>query len=187
MALKNLATGKGYGNAPDLIDDMHKQFVETFSQQHPIELLPHDAVISNAAFRAIAEEHFSEGYERTSLAGLKTIYFHDDEPAEDFAVEAAEALGVDGVILVDVYDMAFVMKQWRVGAGDSQGVASGLFQMYNRDGEVVWQSLFGATTPETAVMVMGTLTPEAMANLSGATGKRIAERIVEEYRAGGPK
>jgi hypothetical protein len=74
-----------------------------------------------------------------------------------------------------------------VGAGDSSGVASALFQMYDRDGEVVWQSLFSAVTPETSVMVMGTLTPQQMELLSQAVGKRIASRLIEEYRAGGPK
>ena len=123
-------------------------FSEEMARDSRMKLMPAEEVVANEKFAALlANYDESEKFKATKngVPGLAVIQLEMGTEKLEFAQKAAEALGVDGVIVIDFYSMAYD----RISGGGATGIYTAgqakvkeyaLYNLFDRNGQSVWAS-----------------------------------------------
>jgi len=186
-ALNRLASGGMKGNGPEVARDAMAGFIEQMNQGR-FELVSMDRVLGNEKFKALAAAHDQSkkgaGNTKSSFAGLPVIVLSKTMEQSAFAADAAKAIGVDGVVLVDVTTLNYVMWTGAMGSGTAKARGVSLFKLYDREGRAVWETTAAALTETTGAMVGGALNPSAAPLLHKDIGVTMAKDLQKNYPAG---
>lgn len=150
--LKNLVKDKGNlnkaakeGNGAQIAPAALAGFTEEMAKGSRMKFMSTEEVVSNANYSALLasydESKKLEG-RKNGVTGLAVIQLEKDTDKLEFAQKAAATLGVDGVILVDVWKMNYEMYSGIGGgmfaAGSAQVVSNSTYQLFDKNGQSVW-------------------------------------------------
>ena len=186
-ALNRLASGGTKGNGPEVARDAMAGFIEQMNQGR-FEFVSMDRVLGNEQFKALAATHDQSkkgaGNTKSTFPGLPIIVLSKTMEQSAFAADAAKAIGVDGVVLVDVTTLNYVMYTGAMGSGSAKARGVSLFKLYDREGRAVWETTAAAFTDTSGAMVGGALNPSAAPLLHKDIGVSIAKDLQKNYPAG---
>jgi hypothetical protein len=145
-----------------------------------------DQVVSNAEFRKLKEaadqSGKGQGVSRSSAAGLPAIVLTRNAERSEFAAQSARALGVDGVVLVDVNELYYFLYTGAAGSGQAKARGSALFKLFDKNGQPVWEAPVVVYSDDSAGMVSGAINPAAAPALHRSIGSTMAADILKNAK-----
>ena len=105
-----------------------------------------------------------------------------DGKSSEYAAKAAKALGVDGVMMVDINKMEYFLYTGAAGSGQAKAQGNAGFKLYDRNGNPVWESAAVVQTAASAAMVAGALNPAQAPSLHKSIGADIATDLLKRYK-----
>jgi hypothetical protein len=183
-ATTKLAKGeKDLGNGQAVAKDAVAGFVEKMSTAGRWDIKSPSAVAANADIKAmVATYDQSIKDKKTGLEGTPAIRLAMDGKRNEYAAKAAAALGVDGVMMLDANEMEYYLYTGALGTGQAKARGRGIFKLYDRDGNPVWESgtVINATEAS-AAMAAGGVNPSAAPELHKSVGEAFAADVLKRY------
>lgn len=182
-AATKLAKGEEkLGNGEAVAKDAVAGFVAKMSSDGRWEFKSPDDVAANAEIKAMAATYDqSIKDKKTGLEGTAAIQLAMDGKQNEYAAKAAAALGVDGVMMLDANMMEYFLYTGTIGTGQSKARGSGIFKLYDRDGNPVWESGTVVQTDASAAMIAGAIDPSAAPKLHKSLGEAFAADVLKRY------
>jgi len=179
---KKVASGeKATGNGQQVAQTAAEGFAQTMAQDTKKTFVPMATVTGNAQFQALATEYGKTGTKYMAAPGLPVILLEMKTKHSDFAAKAAKALGVDGVVIVFTRELEYALYTGAMGTGEAKAEGSGLFIMFDRDGNAVWESGTVVRSEASAAMVAGALDPRKAETLHKDIGATMAKDLWATY------
>ncbi|MDH5354168.1 MAG: hypothetical protein OEY09_06955 [Gammaproteobacteria bacterium] len=177
------------GNGREVASDAVPGFIEQMSSKGRWNILPMDKVTGNADIQSMVDEYDDSVKDRTTgLEGTPAIPLELGGGKSEYAAKAAQALGVDGVMMVDFHTMEYSLYTGMSGNGQAKAKGNASFVLYDRNGSPVWESASPVVWSETsAAMVAGAINPLQSVNLHKSIGEALAADVLKIYleNAGG--
>lgn len=173
------------GNGDKVAAEAAAGFAEEMSKQTGMRFMSMDNVTGNAAFKGMVaanDQSTNKGINRAAAPGLPVIVLSRSAERSDFAASAAKALGVDGVVMVDVNELYYFLYTGTMGTGQAKAKGSALFKLFDRDGQPVWESTAVVFSDASAAMVAGALNPTAAPALHKDIGATLVKDLMKTYR-----
>lgn len=183
-AATKLAKGEEkLGNGQEVARDAVAGFVEKMSSAGRWDIQSPSAVAANAEVKAMAATYDQSVKDRkTGLEGTPAILLAMDGRRNEYAAKAAAALGVDGVMMLDANEMEYFLYTGAMGTGQAKARGRGIFKLYDRDGNPVWESgTVVNSTDASAAMVSGGVNPSAAPELHKSLGEAFAADLLKRY------
>ena len=183
-AATKLAKGEeNLGNGQAVAKDAVAGFVEKMSTAGRWDIKSPSEVAANAEIKAMAATYDQSIKDRKiGLEGTPAIRLEMDGKRNEYAAKAAAALGVDGVMMLDANEMEYFLYTGALGTGQAKARGRGIFKLYDRDGNPVWES--GTVVNETeasAAMAAGGVNPTAAPGLHKSLGEAFATDLLKRY------
>lgn len=183
---RQLAGGKPRGNGEDVARDASAGFMAGLEKSGKLHFVSMDQVTSNAEFRKLKEAADQtgkgQGVSRSSAAGLPVIVLSKSAGPSEFAAQSARALGVDGVVMVDVNELHYFLYTGVAGSGQAKAKGSALFKLFDRSGQPVWEAPVVVYSEDSAGMVSGAINPAAAPALHRSIGSTMAADILKNAK-----
>lgn len=176
------------GNGLEVASEVVPGFIEQMSSKGRWNILPMDKVVGNASIQSMVAEYDDSVKDRTiGLEGTPAIPLEMGGGKSEYAAKAAKALGVDGVMMVGVNRMEYFLYTGTVGTGQAKAKGAGIFVLYDRAGNPVWESGMVVQSEASAAMVAGALNPLEAPKLHRSVGSELASDLLQRYleNAGG--
>jgi len=188
--LSKAASGGGLrGNGAEVAQQAAAGLTEELSKQSNLRFVAMSQVLASGEFKSLVGQYdqsrAGHGSSKSSSPGLPVIVLTPSMPQSDFAAQAAKALGVDGVVMVDVSRLNYFLYTGAMGSGQAKAKGAALFKVFDRTGRAVWESGAVVYTEESAAMLAGGLNPAAAPALNKDVGTTIAKDLLKTYRSGG--
>ena len=183
--VKQVAGGKEVkGNGEQVAQEAYPGFIKTMLLQMHFKLVDHQTVVNSAEFQAIKtqyDESPTYGLQKAAMTGLPVVALAKGDKAE-LARKAAKALGVDGVLMIDVEELKYSLYSGIQGSGTAKANGKAYFKLYDASGKAVWQDMDALQTDKTAAMVTGGLAPDQAKELHEDVGVTIASKFFSTYQ-----
>lgn len=173
------------GNGDKVAVDAVAGFVEELTKQTELRFIAMDSVIGNAEFKSMvqaADQSTGKGINHAAVPGLPVIVLSRAAERSDFAARSAKALGVDGVVMVDVNTLNYFLYTGTAGTGQAKAKGSALFKLFDRDGQPVWESSAVVWSEASAGMMAGMVDPTAAPALHRDIGVTLVKDLMKTYR-----
>lgn len=132
-------------------------FNEEMAKGSRMKFMSVGEVAANKKFAALLanyDESAKFSTTKNGMAGLPVIQLKVGTEKLEFAQKAAEALGVDGVIVIDFWSMKYKVVSGFSGgmytAGDAKVESNATYNMFDKNGQSVWASSAYASSDITA-------------------------------------
>jgi hypothetical protein len=189
VSLGKEAVGKGSGavrgNGDKVAADAVAGFVDELAKQTDMRFMAMDSVVGNAEFKAMVQandQSTGKGINHAAVPGLPVVVLSRSAERSDFAARAAKALGVDGVVMVDINELNYFLYTGTVGTGQAKAKGSALFKLFDREGQPVWESAAVVFSDASAVMVAGAVDPTSAPRLHRDIGATLVKDLMKTYR-----
>jgi hypothetical protein len=172
------------GNGEQVAQEAYPGFIKTMLVQMHFKLVDHQTVVNSTEFQAVKaqyDESSTYGLQKAAMTGLPVVGLAKGDKAE-LARKAAKALGVDGVLMIDVDELKYSLYTGIQGSGTAKANGKAYFKLYEASGKVVWQDLDALQTDKTAAMVTGGLVPDQAKELHEDVGVTIASKFFGTYQ-----
>ena len=129
-------------------------FSEAMSASGHWHVLSVKKVSTNTEIKSLTE-NAEKRYEKVSMDGTPAVRLRLDGKPSEYAEQAAKALGVDGVMMLAANDMSYFLDEGEhaIGTGVAKVKFNGVFKLYDKEGNSVWETEITARSDETASMV----------------------------------
>lgn len=183
-AVTKLAKGeKDLGNGRQVASEAVVGFVEKMTSVGRWDIKSPSEVAANAEIIAMAAVYDQSIKDRKiGLDGTPTIRLAMDGKKNEYAAKAAAALDVDGVMMMDANEMEYYLYTGALNTGQAKARGRGIFKLYDRDGNPVWESgTVVNATEASAAMVAGGVNPMAAPELHKSMGEAFAVDLLKRY------
>jgi len=184
----NVIKAANEGNGAQVAPATFAGFTEEMAKDSRMKFMPTAEVTANKNFAALLasyDESEKHSMTKNGVAGLPVIQLKAGAEKLEFAQKAAEALGVDGVILVDFYSMGYAMHAGKSGGLYSAGAvkveAHALYNMFDKNGQSVWASSAFAR-PDVIAGLAGDEVKGDPTELHKSAGTEIAAVVKKDYQ-----
>ncbi|MDH5557016.1 MAG: hypothetical protein OEZ03_06675 [Alphaproteobacteria bacterium] len=183
-AVTKLAKGEEkLGNGEEVAGDAVVGFIEKMGTAGRFTIKSPSEVAANAEIKSmVAAYDQSIKDKKVGLPGTPAVQLEMDGKKSEFAAKAAAALGVDGVMMMDANEIEYYLYTGAMGSGQAKARGRGIFKLYDRDGNPVWESgTVVNSTEASAAMVAGGLNPMAAPKLHKSMGEAFADDLLKRY------
>jgi hypothetical protein len=184
--VRQAARGKPRGNGEEVAADAAAGFIAAMEGGSKLKFVDMGRVASSPEFERIKSAHDQagkgQGASRSAYAGLPVVVLTRSAEQSEFAAQAASALGVDGVVMVDVNDLHYFLYTGVAGSGEAKARGSALFKLFDKSGRAVWEAPAVVYSQASAGMVNGALIPGGAPALHRSVGASMAEDVLKSRR-----
>ncbi len=175
--------GETLGNGKAAAREAADGFIAAMAESGRWRIVPLDEVARNEEIRGMARLYDQNMNGRMAgVDGLPVIRLRMDSAPSEYARRAAFVLGVDGVMMVEMSDMEYVRHGSIAGTGLAKARAIGVFVLYDREGNPVWESRTAlGKTEATAPMVGGVVIRSKTPELHRSVGEGVADDLLRRY------
>lgn len=174
---------KNLGNGQEVARDATDGFIEKMSTAGRWEIMSRSSVVTHPQVKALAPAYDQSIKDRkTGLEGTAVIRLEMDGKPSEYAARVAAALGVDGVMMLDANEMEYYLYTGALGTGQAKARGRGIFKLYDREGNPVWESgTVVNATEASAAMAAGGVNPGAAPGLHKSMGEAFATDLLKRY------
>ncbi len=175
--------GETLGNGEAAAREAADGFIAAMAESGRWRFVPLDEVIRNDEIRGMGRLYDQNMNGRMAgVDGLPVIRLRVDSKPSEYARRAAFVLGVDGVMMVDMSDMEYVRHGSIAGTGLAKASAMGVFVLYDREGNPVWESRTSlGKTEASAPTVGGVVIRSKTSELHRSVGEGVADDLLRRY------
>jgi len=175
--------GENKGSSRQIANKASASFIEGLSASGHWNVLSVKKVLTNAEFKSLVEDA-DKKYVKVSMDGTPVVRLRLDGKSSEFASQAAKALGVDGVMMLAADKISYVIDEGErsIGTGVAKMRLNGVFKLYDKDGNSLWESEITARTDETISMVAGSVNTSEVSRISKSLGRALANEMLEKYK-----
>lgn len=184
-AVATIRGGGMRGNGAEVAREAAGGFVDEMNKDGTLRFVATSQVVASGDFKSLAgtyDQSKGQGNQKAAYEGLPVIVLTPSMAQSDFAARAAKALGVDGVVLVDINKLNYFLYTGAMGSGQAKARGSALFKLFDRNGRAVWESGAVVYTEASGGMVAGGISPAAAPVLNRDIGTTIAKDLLKTYR-----
>jgi len=186
-AVATFKSGGMRGNGAEVAREAAGGFVDEMNKDGTLRFVAVSQVVANGDFKSMVslyDQSRGQGSQKAAYEGLPVIVLTPSTAQSDFAARAAKALGVDGVVMVDVNRLNYFLYTGAMGSGQAKARGAALFKLFNSSGRAVWESGAVVYTEASGAMVAGGINPAAAPILNRDIGTTIAKDLLKTYRGG---
>lgn len=186
--VSTVKSGGMRGNGADVARDAAAGFVEEMGKLGTMRFVTIEQVVASGEFKSLVtrfdQSRAGQGAQKSAREGLPVIVLPPSMTQSDFAAAAAKALGVDGVVMVDINRLNYFLYTGAMGSGQAKAKGSALFKLFDRNGRAVWEAGAVVYTEASGAMVAGGINPAAAPILNKDIGTTIAKDLIKTYHGG---
>lgn len=184
-AVATIRGGSVRGNGAEVARDAAGGFVDEMNKDGTLRFVAMSQVAASGDFKNLVsmyDQSKGQGNQKAAFEGLPVIVLTPSMAKSDFAARAAKALGVDGVVMVDINRLNYFLYTGAMGSGQAKARGAGLFKVFDSSGRAVWESGAVVYTEASGAMVAGGINPAAAPILNRDIGSTIAKDLLKTYR-----
>jgi hypothetical protein len=170
-------------NGQQIANGATASFIETMSASGHWHILSVKKVSTNAEIKSLTA-NTENNYVMVSMDGTPAVRLRMDGKPSEYATQSAKALGVDGVMMLAADDMSYFLDEGEkaIGTGAAKLSYTGVFKLYDKNGNSRWETEIIARSDDTVLMVAGSVTISEAYKLGKSLGHALATEVLSRYK-----